>query len=138
MIHNGDHATGRPRMRETQRARRGHAFLPPPTALAAIPGFEQDRPKRLEETTIHLHYFAGGCDWWIAEAWPEDDGGEAIWLAFGYTRLGHIPDGAEWGLVSLTELERINVRGGLVVVERDLSWQPRPAHACIPDLHADR
>lgn len=128
-----DRFTERPRMRETQRARRGHAFLPA-AVLVGLPGRGHNRPARLGEATIHLHYFAGGCDWWIAEAWPETNGNEVVWLAFGYTRLGHVPDGAEWGLVSLTELEQVNVRGGLVVVERDLSWQPCPAHDCVPDL----
>lgn len=101
---------------ETQRSRRGHGFYPD-TAMPALYDTE-DTPAA--DKTIHAHYFAGGSDWWIAELDPTTG------LAYGYARIGGMDDCAEWGYVDLTELETINVRGGLIVVERDLHWTPVP------------
>jgi hypothetical protein len=59
----------------------------------------------LAEKVIHLDYFIGGCDWYIAELDPED------LLGFGYGNLGD-PD--EAGYVSLDELEAVRIgRGSL-------------------------
>jgi hypothetical protein len=44
---------------------------------------------------LHLHYFAGGCDWWIIEYDP------ATGDAFGYAWLGNTC--AEWGHLDLPE-----------------------------------
>jgi hypothetical protein len=125
---------------ETQRRRRGHAFLPPRDQLNAIPELyatEKDGP--LEHRTIHAHYFAGGCDWWVAEL------DRVEWIAFGYAQIQM----GEWGNFSLTEIERVNVAGrivtnggqmrrvpGLVVVERELDWTPRPWGAVQEQLAA--
>jgi hypothetical protein len=109
------------RMRETQRARRGHNFLPPAPELARIPGERKTENVPPDETMIHLHYFGGPFDCYLAEVW-EDDGD---WLGFGYTQIQGLGDG-EWGLTSLSELEEINTHGGLVIIERDLWWEPVP------------
>jgi hypothetical protein len=108
---------------ETQRRRRGHAFYPP----GPLPALYSTERTRARDKEIHAHYFAGSCDWWLAEYDPDEG------LAFGYACLGD-PQNAEWGYVHLPELEAVNVRGGLVVVERDLDWQPTRfadvAHHC--------
>lgn len=70
------------------------------------------------DKTIRVHYFAGGCDWWLVEYDPAEG------LAYGYACLGD-PAGAEWGYIHLPELEAVCDRDGLVVVERDLTWTPR-------------
>jgi len=105
---------------ETQRARRGHAFYPP--ADLGVPELYGTEDQPTGDKTIYVHYFAGGCDWWIAEYDP------ATGEAFGYACLGR-PADAEWGYVDLRELERVCLAHGLVVVERDLCWTPLPARA---------
>ena len=104
---------------ETQRTRRGHAFWPPSAALAAVPGLYATEHVPLADTVLHVHYFAGAADWWIAELDP------ATGRAYGYACLGD-PAAAEWGYVDLPDLERVRGRTGLVV-ERDLGWTPSPA-----------
>jgi hypothetical protein len=75
----------------------------------------------LAQEVVHLHFFIGACDWYVAEL---DDGS---WEAFGYADLGD-PQNAEWGYFSLPELEAVVVGPGLVV-ERDLDWTPQPFSA---------
>lgn len=122
--------------------RRGHAFLPPDAELARVPKlYATDGAGPLDGKLIHLHYFIGSADWWVAELDP------ATGEAFGYACLGD-PMGAEWGYVSLVELAGLEadvpvharVRsadpahpthlaeiGRLAsVVERDLDWTPTP------------
>jgi Protein of unknown function (DUF2958) len=119
--------------RERQRARRGHAFYPPAMSTdpgtgrpVQLPGLYATQEQSPAEKVLHAHYFVGGCDWWIAE-YDTDTG-----LAFGYACLGDA-DLAEWGYVDLCELEAVAVHGGLVVVERDLSWRPvRAGEARLP------
>lgn len=64
------------------------------------------------EAMVYLHYFAGGCDWWITEKdrCPEQ------FQAFGVASLnGWQP---EFGYISLEELADI------MVVNLDFDWQP--------------
>ena len=102
---------------ETQRRRRGHAFMPPQTVK--VPKIGAASGTRISDKLIPLHYFSAAGDWYVAEMDPET--GEA----FGYTRLAAYPDGAEWGYFDLAELEQVNVHHGLVIVERDMHWTPR-------------
>ncbi len=125
---------------EPHRDQRGHNFWPSPEQLGRIPGLYGSESTRARDKIVHLHYFAGGSDWWLVELDLEDR------IAFGYVRLGGHPDGAEWGYVDLAELaevfvpgQAIAIEGGLriqvpVIVERDLHWRPRPAGEVIPDL----
>ena len=85
------------------------------------PAALRDRAVPLDEKIIHLHFFIGACDWYVAEL--DDD----KWEAFGYANLGD-PQNAEWGYFSLPELEAVVVGPGFVV-ERDLDWTPRPFSA---------
>ena len=105
---------------EVNRVRRGHRFYPTAAELVAVPRIYETDDTDLAEKVLHLHYFGGACDWWLAEYDPESR------IGFGYACLGD-PGMAEWGYVDLKELEPINI--GLMVVERDLHWQPRPVGA---------
>jgi Protein of unknown function (DUF2958) len=103
---------------ETQRARRGHDFYPP--TGAAIPALYDTDGQPFAAKMLHLHYFLGGCDWWLAEYDPDSGTG------FGYACLAD-PHNAEWGYLSLPELEAVRVQRGLGLVERDLGWTPTRA-----------
>jgi hypothetical protein len=104
-------------MREVNRRLRGHDFLPAWDALTAIPLLRATEQVPLAEKIIHLHFFIGACDWYVAEL--DDD----TWEVFGYADLGD-PQNAEWGYFSLPELEAVVVASGFVV-ERDLDWAPQ-------------
>ena len=56
----------------------------------------------------------GRGDWYITEFDGRDE-------MFGWADLGH----GELGYISLRELEGAN-KNGLPLVERDLSWRPKP------------
>lgn len=103
-------------MIETQRKRRGHAFMPPPRK--AIPDIYDTEDIPAEDKIIYVHYFASNVDFYIAEMNFENGD------AFGYTRFTDFPEGAEWGYIGLEELEQLSVHGGLIIVERDLYWEP--------------
>ena len=72
--------------------------------------YEQDG--KGDEAVVSLHYFAGGCDWYITEKDMEAEQHQA----FGYADLGH---GGELGYISLVEL------CGIASVELDLHWTPK-------------
>ncbi len=71
--------------------------------------YEQDG--KGDEAVAHLHYFSGGCDWYITEKDMEPEQAQA----FGWADLGH---GGELGYISLVEL--CQCRG----VELDLHFTP--------------
>ena len=57
-----------------------------------------------------------GWVWLVAEYDPES--GEAFGLVRGF--------GEEWGYFSIREMEALNRSNGFDVVERDLSFEPKP------------
>ncbi len=59
----------------------------------------------LQEKLIHLHFFIGGSDWYVAEF----DGDDTF---FGYVVLNSDFDCAEWGYISFAELQEIRVDSG--------------------------
>ena len=70
----------------------------------------------LTEKVIHLHFFIGSCDWYVAEISHKN------WdLMFGYANLGDSYN-AEWGYVSLSELK--SLKTGPVEVDFDHYWIP--------------
>jgi hypothetical protein len=101
------------------RQRRGHDFYPPETVT--VPALGDTDGVDFPEKMLVMHYFVGGSDWWIAEA--DEDTGEA----FGYACLNGDAEMAEWGYISLVELERIRVGALSAVIERDVAWRPRKA-----------
>jgi hypothetical protein len=81
--------------------------------LSKIPRLYETEHIPLNDKTIHLHFFLGGCDWYIAEYW-------------GYAILNGDTEMAEWGYISFTELRELVVPPG-IEVDSDLHWEPRPA-----------
>ena len=72
---------------------------------------------------IYLHYFIGGCDWFIAE-YDDDD------LFFGFAILNSYFEMAEWGYISFSELKSISIDG--LEIDRNIYWTP--TKACDIDL----
>jgi len=68
--------------------------------LDRLPRLYQTEDVPLAEKLIQMHFFLGGCDWWIAEFDGED-------LFFGYAVLNGDWELAEWGYISLSELKSI-------------------------------
>ena len=114
---------------ETHRAERGHDFYPPADQLAAIPPTLRHREHEDRRHVIHLHYLIPGraTDWWIAELDP------ATGLSHGYARLAGDDANAEWGYLSLPELEALHQPGGL-----DVREQTRPQWRIVPRILAER
>jgi hypothetical protein len=53
---------------------------PSKTRLAKIPKLYETEPIELKDKLIHLHFFLGGCDWYVAEYDGQD-------ISFCYTVL---------------------------------------------------
>lgn len=100
---------------ETNRKRRGHAFLTR-TMVRDIPEVYSTEEVDLADKLLVAHYFVGGCNWYVAEL--DRRTGDA----FGWADLGM----GEWGYFNLVELEQTTVQGWLVV-ERDLHFRPQSA-----------
>jgi hypothetical protein len=77
--------------------------IPTQDQLSRIPKLYETEDLPLKDKLIHLHFFIGGCDWWIAEY----DGDDLFW---GFADLGD-PQNAEWGYISFSELKDIQIKG---------------------------
>jgi len=89
--------------------------------LSRIPKLYATESTPAREKLIHLHFFIGGCDWYVAEYDGED-------LFFGFAILNEDYEMAEWGYVSLSELKSIKLKGWLEVdCEIEEAWQVRRA-----------
>jgi hypothetical protein len=86
--------------------------------LSKLPRLHQTAHIPGREKIIHLHFFFGGCDWYIAEYDGED-------LFFGFAILHDDLVNAEWGYISFSELADISVCG--MEIDRDVYWAPVPA-----------
>ena len=69
-----------------------------------------------QQAIAQLHYFTGGCDWYITE---RDQETEQL-QAFGLANLGY---GGELGYISIVEI----LESG---AELDLYWTPKPISQC--------
>ena len=87
--------------------------------LNRLPNLYSTENVPLEDKLIQMHFFFGGCDWYVAEYGPPDR------TFFGYAILNQDFDNAEWGYVNFDELRNLNIRG--IEVDRDLYWKVRPA-----------
>ena len=75
----------------------------------------------MQEKLIHLHFFIGSCDWYVAEY----DGEDIFW---GFAILNHDFQNAEWGYISFSELKSIKVGGWLEIdCELEEFWKVRKA-----------
>jgi hypothetical protein len=88
--------------------------------LAKIPKLYETENVRLQDKLIHLHFFIGGCDWFIAEF----DGEDLFW---GFAILNQDYEMAEWGYVSFGELKTISVNGIEIDCEVTEAWRVRRA-----------
>ena len=57
----------------------------------------------------------GGSDWYVTEYSPEEK------VCFGFAILNGDIQNAEWGYISLQELEDVKI--GFIEVDRDLHWK---------------
>lgn len=94
--------------------------VPSKERLNKIPNLYQTDNLPLKEIQIHLHFFIGGCDWFVAEY----DGND---LFFGYAILNNDIDNAEWGYISFQELKSLKVRGLEIDCELEENWPVRKA-----------
>ena len=92
---------------------------PTPQQLAKLPRLYETEDIPLKEKPIHLHFFIGGCDWFISE-YDGDD------LFFGYAILNNDFENGEWGYVSFEELKGIKIPPG-IEVDCEVFDQPRKA-----------
>ena len=89
--------------------------------LAKIPKLYQTENIPLKDKLIYLHFFIGGCDWYVAEF----DGEDLFW---GFAILNNDLQNAEWGYISLSELKGIKLNGWVEVdCETEDVWQIRKA-----------
>ncbi len=82
--------------------------LPPLYSQEDVPSSDQ---------LIHMHFFLGGCDWYVAEY---DRNSRDF---FGFAILNNDLQNAEWGYTNFDELRSVKVHG--IEVDRDLHWTPR-------------
>lgn len=99
---------------------------PDTTRLSEIPELYSTEDQALEDRTVYLHFFIGGCDWYIVEYDMENR------LFFGFAILNGDLQNAEWGYVSFDELRNLTVPPG-VQVDNDVYWTPTPARD-IPSI----
>ena len=92
---------------------------PTPQALQQLPRLYQTEHVHLEDKIIHMHFFLGGCDWYMAEYDPKDR------RFFGYVNLNN-PANAEWDYTSYDELRAVNIQG--FEVDRDLLLATQTCH----------
>ena len=86
--------------------------------LQQVPRLRATEHIPAREKVVHLHFYFGDCDWYVAEY----DGDDTF---FGYVVLhGDMPN-SEWGYFTLSELADINICG--LEIEHDLYWKPTPA-----------
>ena len=86
--------------------------------LAKIPRLYETEHIQPQDKLIHLHFFIGGCDWYIAEF----DGDDLFW---GFAILNQDYEMAEWGYMSFGELKSISVNGIEIDCEVEEAWRVR-------------
>ena len=95
--------------------------IPTKERLAKIPRLYETENIPLCEKEIYLHFFLGGCDWYIAEYDQKD-------TFFGFAILNNDLQMAEWGYISFSELKSLKVHGWIEVdCELDEFWKVRKA-----------
>ena len=95
--------------------------IPSKKRLEKIPKLYETEHILLKKKHIHLHFFIGGCDWYIAEY----DGEDLFW---GFAILNNDLQMAEWGYISFSELKSIKVDDWLEVdCELEEIWKVRKA-----------
>ncbi len=93
--------------------------MPNEKELENVPAFYSTEGIPAKEKIIYMHFFIGGCDWYVCEYEPESQ------LFFGFVVLNNDYEMAEWGYFSLKELYGLNV--GFMEIDRDLHFPPTKA-----------
>lgn len=75
---------------------------PTEVELATIPRLYETEDVSTRDKMIHMHFFLGNSDWFIAEFDGED-------TFFGFACLNEWTDCAEWGYISFKELKELKV-----------------------------
>ena len=95
--------------------------IPSKEGLAKIPKLYETENISPKDKLIYLHFFLGGCDWYIAEYDGED-------TFFVFAILNNDLQNAEWGYISFRELKEIKLNGWLEIdCETEEVWQVRKA-----------
>jgi hypothetical protein len=94
--------------------------VPSKERLGKIPKLYETEDIPLADKLIYLHFFIGGCDWYIAEY----DGEDLFW---GYAILNNDHLNAEWGYISFQELRDIKVRWLEIDCELEEHWTVKKA-----------
>ncbi len=94
--------------------------------LAQIPKLYETEGIDLKEKLVYLHFFIGGCDWYVTEFDGED-------LFFGYAILNQDYQNAEWGYFSFSELKAIQVGPIEIDCEIECLWAVKKA-GDIPEI----
>ena len=95
--------------------------IPSKERLAKTPKLYETENIPLKDKLICLHFFIGGCDWYIAEY----DGEDLFW---GFAILNKDLQNAEWGYISFSELKSIKLDGWLEIeCELEEFWQVKRA-----------
>lgn len=87
--------------------------------LSSIPGINETDNISIKDKLVHLHFFIGGCDWYVIEFDGDD-------LFFGFTILNQDHVNSEWGYFSLSELKQIQINRW-IEVDCDCHWKVRKA-----------
>lgn len=82
--------------------------IPSTERLAKIPQLYETEIIPIKDKEIHLHFFIGGCDWYICEYDSHD-------TFFGFCILNDDYQNAEWGYVSFSEMKSIKIDGCLEI-----------------------
>jgi hypothetical protein len=95
--------------------------IPNNERLDKIPKLYQTENIPLRDKLIYLHFFIGGCDWYVAEFDVKD-------LFFGFAILNNDIQNSEWGYISFEELKQLELDGWLEVdCETEEAWKIRKA-----------
>jgi hypothetical protein len=94
--------------------------VPSKERLDRIPKLYETENVSLRDKFIHLHFFIGGCDWFVAEY----DGDDLFW---GYAILNNDHQCAEWGYISFRELKGIKIKWLEIDCELEEIWTVKKA-----------
>ena len=92
--------------------------VPNKNRLSKIPKLYETDGIPILEKNIYLHFFIGGCDWYITEYDGED-------TFFGYVILNGDLQNAEFGYISFQELKDIKVSFMEIDCELAKYWKPQ-------------
>lgn len=102
---------------------------PSKNVLSKIPKLYETEDIAPKEKQIYLHFFIGGCDWYVAEYDGED-------TFFGFAILNNDLASAEWGYVSFSELKSIS--SGFCEIDNEVNWKVRKALEIVKICEAQR